>query len=72
MAGDKRYVWFGPESVAKLRDALNAASPEARLEIHEHKHDEFTLHVVEPSDVVATDGGGGGINESHICPPQCP
>lgn len=65
------FVWFGPDSVAQLRVLLSGASDQARLEVHEHQHGEFTLHVVEPGDVIA-EGGGGGVNESHTCPPVCP
>jgi hypothetical protein len=37
--------------------------------VHEDAHG-MTLHVVEPGrDIVAQ---GGGINESHTCPPVCP
>ncbi len=64
------FIWFGPASVQALRTALAAASPAARLEIHEEVHDDFTLRVVEPGEV--SPEGGGGINESHVCPPLCP
>lgn len=64
------FIWFGPTSVQALRALLAAASPAARLEIHEEKDDGFTLHVVEPGAVVIE--GGGGVNESHVCPPLCP
>ena len=64
------FHWFGPVSVSALRQALNAASPDARLEVHQDGQD-MTLHVKEPVEA-ADGGGGGGINDSHICPPQCP
>lgn len=62
------FHWFGPESVTKLRDALNAATAAARLEVHTDG-EAMTLHVVEP-DAAAV--AGGGVNESHVCPPFCP
>lgn len=64
------FTWFSPASTAVLKDKLNTASAEARLEVHEDAHG-MTLFVVEPGDVVA-EGAAGGINESHTCPPICP
>jgi hypothetical protein len=56
--------------VAEFREKLNAASDDARIEVHQDG-DKMTLHVVEP--VQAMDGGGGGgTNDSHLCPPVCP
>lgn len=63
------FHWFGPDSVAALREKLNAAGPGAILEVHQHGQD-MTLWVV-PAGIVALEGGGG-VNESHICPPVCP
>lgn len=64
-----RYHWFGPVSTQALRELLNAASRDAQLQVHQDGQ-AMTLHVVEPSDVV-TEGGGGGVNDSHVCPPDC-
>lgn len=63
------FHWFGPESVAQLKAELDAGLV-ARLEVHQDGTD-MTLHVVHEGDLVV-EGGGGGINESHVCPPSCP
>lgn len=69
---DPPFVWFDPEAVQALRQALNAASPEAWLEVHGEKHD-TTLYVREPGQDLASTASGG-INDAHVCPPatDCP
>lgn len=66
------FTWFSPASVQVLRERLNAASADAHLEVHEEAHG-MILYVVEPgiSGEQVTEGGGG-VNESHTCPPVCP
>jgi len=65
----KPFHWFGPASVVDLTAKL-LAHPVARLEVHEDGPD-MTLLVIYADEVV-TEGGGGGVNDSHICPPVCP
>lgn len=62
----KPYHWFGPESTEALRDALNAAGPAAILEVHQDGQD-MTLFVRGAAAITAA----GGINDSHLCPPDC-
>lgn len=67
------FVWFDPAAVQALRERLNAASPDAWLEVHEEgKH--TTLYVREPGYGEVTAASGGGINDAHVCPPEidCP
>jgi hypothetical protein len=65
----KPFHWFEGETVEELRAQLNAAGAGARLEVRQHGED-MTLHVV-PAGVVPLEGSGG-LNKSHICPPDCP
>jgi hypothetical protein len=32
--------------------------------------DDMTVFVVP--EIAVADGGGGGTNDSHVCPPSCP
>ena len=60
------YWWWGPESTKKLRDLLNAAGDNPRLEAHLMSGMNIYFDVL--------DGDGkevGGENDSHICPPWC-
>lgn len=65
----KPFLWFGPATVAELREQLNAVGS-ARLEIHDDGRD--ATIVVVPEDA---DGARGQplrpLNESHWCPPDC-
>ena len=70
MAKDKQFWWFQGDSVNQLTTDLLEAGDGARLEVHLNG-DAMTLFVKSGSAVVA-EGGGGGINDSHICPPVCP
>lgn len=63
------YWWFQGASVEELTRQLNA-KPGARLEVYLREH-LMSFRVVGQGEVVA-EGGGGGINDSHICPPVCP
>lgn len=66
---DEHYIWLGPDSTETLRQALNDAGPGAHVRIYGHG-EHTTLHVV--GDRVAfAEGQGGGINDAHICPPDC-
>ena len=60
------FHWFQGASVEELTRQL-VANPGARLEVHQDGQD-MTLLIVPPG-VVAE--GGGGIDDSHICPPDC-
>lgn len=62
------YWWFQGPSVEELTRQLNA-KPGARLEVHLHEH-LMSFRVVGPGEIV-TEGSGGGINDSHACPPDC-
>lgn len=65
-----RFWWFQGASVEQLFAELEAAGENARLEVHlDGQH--MTLHVVA-AGITPQEGGGGGINESHVCPPVCP
>lgn len=63
------FWWFQGKSVEELTEALINAGSSARLEVHLDGQD-MTLHVVPL--IALEGGGGGGINDSHVCPPQCP
>lgn len=65
----KRFWWFDGASVDALREQLNG--PVVRVEFRVDKAQQATITVVR-GDVVTTEGGGGPINDSHVCPPQCP
>lgn len=64
------YFWWQGASVNALTELL-VDNPGCRLEVRfDEGGNHATLHVVPVG--VQTFDGGGGINESHICPPQCP
>lgn len=63
------YWWFAGESVKKIRAELIAAGDSARIEVHLDGND-MRIHVIP--EVTILEGGGGGTNDSHICPPHCP
>jgi hypothetical protein len=63
------YWWFRGATVAALKERLNAASPEAILEVHLDGQ-KMTLDVVEP-DATPGEERAGALNESFICPPVC-
>ena len=65
----KPYWWFQGASVASLIAALEAAGADARLEVH-LDGDKMTLFVVPTGGAAVA--SGGGIDDSHVCPPQCP
>lgn len=67
----KKYWWFQGESVRQLTALLTNVGPEAILEVHPDG-DGLRLFVLRSDEVsVAEGGGGGGVNDSHPCPPQC-
>lgn len=68
------YFWWQGASVNALTELL-VDNPGCRLEVRfDEGGNHATLHVVPATTVsghvIPLDGGG--INESHICPPQCP
>lgn len=63
------YWWFAGDSLAELQRQLSAG-PVGRLEVHLDGKD-MTFLVV-PSEPAVLEGGGGPINDSHVCPPSCP
>ena len=65
------YWWFQGASVEALTMQLNAAGPGARLEVH-REGEKLTLYVKKPATDVEPMGGGGPIDDSHLCPPSCP
>ena len=68
----KKYWWFQGDSVRELTRQLAEAGAFARLEIHP-VGDGLKLFVIASGGVGADEGGGGGgINDSHTCPPSCP
>jgi hypothetical protein len=72
MSKKNPYWWFQGDSVDLLREQLvsaNSAGQGARLEVKIDAKQNMTLRVVLDG-IVATDEGG--INKSHICPPDCP
>lgn len=64
------FHWFQGASVEELTRQL-VASPGCRLEVHAEGQD-LIFYVIPPGAVSAEGEGGGGINDSHICPPVCP
>lgn len=69
------YFWWQGASVNALTELL-VDNPGCRLEVRfDEGGNHATLHVV-PGMTATTSGDAfpldGGINESHICPPQCP
>jgi hypothetical protein len=69
MKSKDHYWWFGPDSVAQLRDHLNSAAPDCRLEVRPDG-DDLTLHVVP--DGVSSQDSALVTNKSFLCPPICP
>lgn len=66
MPPTKPYHWFQGASVRTLYDLLTEYGPDtARLEVTTHGAKMF-LHVK------GEEGDPPPINDSHICPPQCP
>lgn len=73
MSKQLEFIWFGGESFDKILAEMQAVAgePARRLEFHVDKKSGEAFVFVEPL-AVAAEGGGGGTNDSHICPPQCP
>lgn len=66
MKGSRPFYWFQGPEIQTLIERLQAAGPDARLEVHLEGHD-ATLEVYpEPT------GEWPPLDNSHICPPQCP
>lgn len=63
------YWWFQGASVEELTRQL-VAKPGCRLEVHLDGH--LMSFFVVPVGGVIAEGGGGGIDDSHVCPPSCP
>jgi len=61
---------FPAASVAALAKVLAKAGPGARLEAHLVSGMQLYLRVVPPKGVSL--GKYVGVNDSHVCPPQCP
>jgi len=61
-----RYWWFQGQTVIDLTAQLNAAGPDAVLEVHPDG-DGILLHVIAPGEAAALKP----LNESHPCPPVC-
>lgn len=66
------YWWFQGASVRELYNRLAASNPDtAHLEVH-LTGDKMTLEVVSETETAAKVRPNPPINESHVCPPQCP
>jgi hypothetical protein len=61
------YWWFQGQSVEHLLMKLQDAGPDARLEVHPGPEGKLFLKVVD-----ADKQSGDPINDSHLCPPDCP
>jgi hypothetical protein len=67
------YWWWQGASVVELTARLNAAGPDARLEVHIDAEQHATLVVFPPGDQPSTaDPIKPPINDSFVCPPRCP
>lgn len=64
------YYWWQGDSVEELTRQL-VAHPGCRFEVRPQEGGGALMFVHPAWSVVAADGGGGGINDSHVCPPQC-
>lgn len=67
------FIWFGGESFDKILAEMKSVAddPNRRIEFHLDTKEGEALVFVEPL-VQPQEGGGGGTNDSHVCPPQCP
>ena len=61
----KPYHWFQGDSVKELIEQLSLSGDNPRLEVHQAGK-KMTLKVTGGSY------DGPFINDSHVCPPQCP
>lgn len=66
------FIWFGGESFDKILAEMQlvANDPNRRIEFHLDAKNGEALVFVEPL-VQPMEGGGGGTNDSHTCPPDC-
>ena len=67
----KPYWWFQGATVASLKAALEAAGADPRLEVH-LDGDKMTLLVVPAAGATLSAPPYGPLDESHVCPPDCP
>lgn len=71
MKKQNRFWWFDGDAFDKIRREIIAAPAGARLEVHiDFKTDDAIIFIESPE--VSTEEGGGGTNQSHVCPPVCP
>lgn len=64
------YFWFQGATVNALTELL-VDNPGCRLEVRfDEGGNHATLHVV-PVGTSNVAADSGGLNESHICPPDC-
>ena len=67
----KPYWWFRGDAVTTLVERLLVADPAtARLEVHPEGR-EMTFLVI-PAGPVPESHTEEHINDSHLCPPDCP
>ena len=67
----KPYWWFQGATVEKLTSDLQAAGADARLEVR-LEGDHMTLQVVPAAGMTTNGPLYGPLDESHVCPPDCP
>lgn len=66
-----RFIWFPPETTAKLSAQLQNAGPDARLELR-LSGSTATLQVVMPGTGERAAIQFEPLNDSRVCPPICP
>ena len=67
----EKFWWFDSETVQKLCEQLNAAGPDARLEVHPEGR-KLWLHVFSSVDAAGNVTAFQPLNKSWECPPICP
>lgn len=68
----KPFHWFHGASVRQLYDVLGEYGPDTvRLEVHTDGK-KMTFRVKRTTGPTGVGGEPPPINDSHVCPPQCP
>lgn len=66
----KPFHWFQGDSVRELVRQLAEAGANPRLEVHTDGKS-MTFAVI-PTDIILQSHNPTHINDSHVCPPDCP